>query len=43
MNAYGYSTLNVANATTMALNFYKDTDNSLQHTYTFQRNWPREY
>ena len=43
MNEYGYSTISIANATTLTLRFYKDTDNSLQHTTTLVRNFPREY
>ena len=43
MNEYGYSDIAIANATHLRLRFFKDTDNSLQHTTVLERNWPREY
>jgi hypothetical protein len=43
MKAYGYSDINVFNATHMRMRFFDDATNTLQHAFTIQRDWPRGY
>lgn len=43
MEQYGYSTINIANATHLSMSFYRDDTNSLAHQFTIVRNWPRSY
>lgn len=43
MEQYGYSTVNIANATHLAMSFYRDSDNGVAHSFAIQRNWPRGY
>lgn len=41
MADFGYTTINVHNSTHMSWSWFKDADNSLQHSFTIQRNFPR--